>query len=144
MRTMSSRLRRAAVLACVPFAFTLACNDNSTNPSTADISGTYSLQSVGGTAIPYTFQSSGSTVTLTSDILTVGSDGTWSETVNYQQVANGQTTTNSVNDGGTWTRSGTSVSFYSQTNGIVAYTGTYSTDTLTLDDGSGSAQVFHR
>jgi hypothetical protein len=144
MRILAARLRRATVLACVPLAFTLGCTDNSTNPSTADISGTYSLQSIGGIPLPYSFQSGTTTVTLTNDVLIVGSDGTWSETIAFTQVDNGQTTTGTLDDGGTWTRSGVSVNFFSQPAAATAYTGTYSNNTLTLDDGSGAPQVFRR
>lgn len=144
MRSFSPRLRRAALLACIPLTFTLACNDSSTNPTTSDISGTYSLQSVGGATLPVTVQSGTTTVTLTSDVLTVGSDGTWSETESVQQVANGQTTTSTLDDGGTWTLSGTNVSFYSQSSQVTAYSGAYNSNTLTLDNGDGQAQVFRR
>ena len=145
MRLATPHLRRAALLACIPLAFTLGCGDNGTNPTNSDIAGTYTLQSIGGTALPYTFQPDATTtITLTSDVLTVGSDGTWSEAEDFTQTSNGQTTTGSVNDGGTFTLSGSSVTFVSQTIGGTAYTGTYTSNTLTLDNGDGAAQVFRR
>ena len=145
MRTVFPRLRRAAILACAPLAFTLACHDSSTNPSTTDISGVYSLQTIGGTGLPVTFQTSTTTTTtLTSDVLTVGSDGTWSEAETVQQTVNGQTTPGSVSDGGTWSLNGTTVTFVSTANGVVDYVGTYNSGTLTLDSGDGQAQVFQR
>lgn len=145
MRITTLYLRRAALIGCIPLAFTLGCGDNSTNPTTSDIAGTYTLQSIGGTALPYTFQPDATTtITLTSDVLTIGSDGTWSEAEDFQQVSNGQTTNGSVNDGGTFTLSGSNVTFVSQTTGGTAYTGSYASNTLTLDNGDGAAQVFHR
>jgi hypothetical protein len=144
MRAPFPRLRGAALLASIPLAFTLACGDSGTNPNNSDIAGTYTLQSIGGSPLPYTFQSGSPTVTLVSDVLTVGSDGTWAEAEDFQQVANGQTTTGSLSDGGTWTRSGTSLTFVSQADGTTVYTGTYGNDTLTLDAGDGQAQIFHR
>jgi len=144
MRSLASRVRHAAVLACLPLVVTLACND-STNPDTADISGTYTLQSIAGVTLPYSFQPDATTtITLTSDVLTVNRDGTWTETETVQQVANGQTTTNTTSDGGTWTRSGTTVNFASQIDGSLVYVGTYGDNTLTLDAGDGLAQVFRR
>jgi hypothetical protein len=138
------RLRRAAMLSCVPLAFTFACGDRSTNPANADISGTYSLQSIDGTPLPYTVQDATPPITLVSDVLTVGSDGTWAEAEDFQQVVNGQAQTGSLSDAGTWTRSGASITFFSQVNGVTEYTGTYSDNTLTLDTGDGKAQVFRR
>ena len=144
MRTPFPRLRRAAVLACIPLALTLACNDSSTNPETADISGTYSLQSIAGSPLPYTLQDGTNSLTITNDVLTVASDGTWSEAESYSQVVSGQTSTGTVSDGGTWSRSGTDVNFASATDGSLVYVGTYSQNTLTLDNGDGAAQVFRR
>ena len=144
MGTLTPRLRRAAMLACAPLVLVLACGDSGTNPSTADISGTYTLQTIGGSPLPYTVQSGTTTVTLTSDVITVGSDGSWAEAEDFTLVSNGQTSTTSDSDGGTWTRSGTAVTFSSQTTGGTAYTGTYTNDTLTLDNGDGTPQVFHR
>ena len=54
------------------------------------------------------------------------------------------TTTGTQTDGGTWTSSGTSVTFTSATDGSLAYAGTYSDNTLTLDNGDRTAQVFTR
>jgi hypothetical protein len=56
---------------------------------------------------------------------------------------NGQTSTGTEGDGGTWTRAGSSVSFYSTVYDEASYTGTYSNRTLTVTYG-GSVMVFVR
>jgi len=145
MHPLSARIRRAAILACLPLAVVLGCNDSSTNPSTDDIAGTYTLQSIAGVPVPFTAHPDVNTsITFTSDVLTVRSDGTWAETQTIQEVANGQTTTDTSTSGGAWTNSGTTVNFSSEIDGSLVYTGTYSNNTLVLDAGDGLAQVFRR
>ena len=79
MRLISSRARRRASLlaACLPFVFALACGDSGTNPNNEPIDGTYSLKTLDGSPLPITFQSGTSSITLTNDVLTVASNGSW-------------------------------------------------------------------
>jgi hypothetical protein len=133
------------VLACLALVGAIACHDSSTNPGTADISGTYTLQSIGGVPMPFTAHPDANTaITFSSDVLTVGTDGTWSETQTIQAVANGQTTSDTSTGGGTWTRAGTTVNFSSEIDGSLVYVGRYGDNTLTLDAGDGLALVFRR
>lgn len=131
-----------AVLAFTTFA---ACGgDSIANPNSDSIEGTFSLRTVNGSPLPYTFQSGTNSFTLTSDVLTVASNGSWTESIAYRQTINGQTSTGTDADGGSWTRAGGSVNFRSSVSGSTAYNGTYSANTLTLDDGGGAVQVFKK
>ena len=136
----TSRFLLAAAL-CV----LAACgSDSGTNPNNAAIDGTYTLRTVNGSPLPFTIQSGTTSLTLTKDVITVGSNGSWTESMNYSQTVNGQTSTGTIADGGTWTRAGNAVEFDSQVSGTVAYSGTFANGTLTLNDGSGFVQVFSR
>ena len=143
MRALISQTSRA-LFAATLCALAACGGDSGTNPNNAAIDGTYSLHSVNGSPLPFTFQSGTNSLTVTRDVLTVGSNGSWTESANYSQTVNGQTSTGTIADGGTWTRAGNSVEFDSQVSGDVAYSGTFSNGTLTLNDGSGFVQVFNR
>jgi hypothetical protein len=146
MRITLPHLRRSAfvVTASLALALAAACGgDSGTNPNSDAIEGTYSLKTVDGSPLPYKVQIGTDQVTLTKDVLTVASNGSWTESLSYTQTVNGQTSTGTEGDGGTWTRAGSSVSFYSTVYDEASYTGTYSNRTLTVTYG-GSVMVFVR
>ncbi len=132
-------MRRLTVL----LAFLIACGGDSTSPNSDDISGNYTLRTVNGSALPFSIQSGTTTLTVLSDALTVGSNGTWSEVTSYRQTVNGQTTTGTGTDGGTWVRAGSQVSLHSSAGSAGDYNGTYSSGTLTLTN-AGLVNVFSR
>ena len=132
---------RRIFVACALTALLAACGSDSTSPASADITGTYTLKTVNGSPLPFTLQSGTTVVSLTSDVIIVSSNGTWSESGIYQQTVNGQTTSGTGSDGGTWTRAGTSVTLTSAQGADGTYTGSYSTNTLTLSN-SGFVSVF--
>jgi hypothetical protein len=118
-----------------------ACGgDKATNPASDSISGVYSLRSVNGTSLPYTFHDGADSYTLTNDVITIADGGTWSETFSYQQTVDGVSSTQTGSDSGTWSRAGTSVSFDSY-GGYNAYFGTFTGSSLNLSDGTFT-QVF--
>jgi hypothetical protein len=120
-----------------------ACGgDKATNPASDSIAGVYSLRSVNGTALPYTFQDGADSYTLTNDVITIADGGSWSETFSYQQTVGGVSSTQTGSDSGTWSRAGTSVSFDSY-GGYTAYSGTFTGSSLNLSDGTFT-QVFAR
>ena len=135
-------MRRFVAAAAV--ALTLACgSDGSTTPTNTAIAGTYSLQTINGSALPFTFVSGTDSLTVTADTILVGSDGTWSESVAYRQTVGGQVTTGTQIDGGVWLANDTQVEFDSTVSGLLVYTGTFTNSALNLTDGS-TAQVFVR
>ena len=111
--------------------------DSSTNPNSVAIDGAYSLKSVNNSPLPFTIQSGTNSITLTSDNLTLGTNGSWTENGAYRQTNNGQTSTGTFADGGTWIRAGSSVTLNSSTSGATGYSGTITNNSgLSLSDGT--------
>ncbi|MEO6528817.1 MAG: hypothetical protein ABIP93_19525 [Gemmatimonadaceae bacterium] len=150
---MSSRISRrfgseAPVIRRLLLLLTLATlgacgSDASTSPNADAIEGTYSLRTVNGLALPFTIQSGANSVTLSSDVITIASNGTWTEAITYRQTINGQTTNGTEADGGSWVRAGSNVTLRSAQDGSTAYSGTFGNGTLTFTD-DGVIVVFSR
>jgi hypothetical protein len=121
-----------------------ACgSDASTGPDAEPIEGTYSLRTLNGATLPFTIQSGPSSLTLTSDVITLAGNGSWTESITYRQIINGQTTNGTESDGGAWVRAGSNVTLQSSVNGGTAYSGTFGNGSLTFTDG-GVVVVFSR
>ena len=115
--------------------------DGSTDP-TAGIAGTYSLRTVNGSPLPYTLQQSGTfKLEITSDAYALTDNGTWTEAWSERTTSNGQVTTETFTDAGTYSRSGTAITLVSPGAGAVS--GTVSGGTLTLA-AQGFSLVFIR
>lgn len=116
----------AAVVALAAFA---ACSD-STSPSTQLAGGSYSLQSVNGSNLPYSYSSGSSTLTIQNDSYNLSNNGTYSETIN-ETISNGYSSTPASDaEAGTWSQNGNAVVFapnYSTQNNYAQYTGSLST-----------------
>jgi hypothetical protein len=127
--------RLAAVLLLVAAA--CSKSDSPTNPASASLAGTFALRTIDGSALPYTMQSGTTSMTITSDALTVADGGTWSESGAYRQTSNGTTSNQTIADGGTWVRSGASVTFTStmQNPGATAYSGSFTGSGFGMSDG---------
>lgn len=130
----------AAVVAVIAVTTLAACTDN-TAPYTQTVGGSYSLQTVNGTFVPYSYSSGSNTVTIESDFYRLNNDGTYNETIN-EIIDNGYTTT-SANDAeaGNWSQNGNAVVFapnystqgnYSQYTGSLTGGGTFSHSSLTF------------
>lgn len=129
-----------AVLALAIFA---ACGgSDSTSPASASVGGTYSLKTINGSPLPFVFQSGTTSVTILADALVVGENGTWTESTSYKQTVNGQTSTGTGGDAGTWVRAGTAVTFTSTTQGGSGYRGTFTGSGLDMTDDNGFRSVF--
>lgn len=102
----------------------------------ADPAGTYALQSVNGSGLPYVVQSGASALTLTADVLTIASGGSWSESGSYRVTMNGTTTSQTAADGGTWSRSGVNLTLYRGSSGVQVYHGSIGNTQLYLTDNS--------
>ena len=96
-----------------------ACANDATAPSTS-VEGSYSLQRINGTALPYTFSNG---LQLTSDQLVLNTDGTFTDVARY---GNGQSST----EVGYYTSLNGSITFNDQTSGI-SYQGSLSGTVLT-------------
>ena len=122
-----------------------ACGSDATSPTAVTFAGTYSLQTINGSKLPYVVLQQGTTaVTITADQLTIADGGTWTESGTLQTTQNGQTTTQVGGDNGTWLRSGSSLQLNSTKNGNIAYTGAFSSNRLDLFTSGGLEVVFTR
>lgn len=131
------------LIALVLLAGAAACGfDTATEPLVGDISGTYTLQSMNGSPLPFVFASNDTTVSIDTDVLTVNTGGDWTETVSYRQtVGTADATNETLNLSGSWTRSGNQLNF--RTAMGLLYVGTATETTLNLSD-AGFDYVFTR
>ena len=113
-----------------------ACND-ATSPNGSAI-GSYSLRTVNGSTLPYTF-SDGSV--LISDQLVLNSDGSYMDQAHFSNRAD-------LIEQGFWSINNNLVTFNDETDGInytASLSGTVLTETFNNSGGSGSVtEVFER
>jgi len=108
----------------------IGCGD-STSP-TVSAAGTWTLKSVNGFPVPFVApQGNGDYIELTSDVITATSTGTFTQMTVIKTSTNGQVTTQSIPDNGTYTVSGNTVSF-TFTSGSPPGAGTIDGNTLTV------------
>ena len=128
MRTSTLR-PLAAMLAVASLAAFAACSDN-TLTGTQSAGGSYALQSVNGTNLPYSYVASGGTITIQNDVYTLSSNGSYSEAIN-ETVSNGNSSSPASDaESGTWYQSGNAIVFspsYSTQGNTSQYTGSLST-----------------
>lgn len=96
-----------------------ACNNDSTSPN-GSVSGTYSLHTVNGNPLPFTFNDGS---VLVSDRLSLNNDGTY---VDIASFSNGGT----ASEQGLWSINNNLISFNDQTDNI-SYQGSLSGNVLT-------------
>ena len=103
-------MRRFAVL--LALAAVVSCGgDVSTSPS-ATVRGTYSLQTVNGMALPYTYpQDVYDKFEFLSDVRILSDSGTFTETFTNRYTQNGQATTFTKTSTGTYTLVGGAITF---------------------------------
>jgi len=120
-------------LAIALFAATLvACSDNKNVVTPLlTVPGTYNLQTINGSPLPFTFSDG---VTLTSDVLVLADDGTFTETM---KVADGRVFV----DTGVYTVNGTAINFVDQTAGF-SYAASINGTQLTAVFPNGLTEVF--
>ena len=93
-------MRRTAILG-LALALVAGCSNDATGPSVS-LEGSYSLRSVNGFNLPYTFTNG---VTLTSDVLTLNVDGSFIDVSSYINAS-----------------SSTRTGYYTNVNGAVNFT----------------------
>lgn len=126
----------ARITAFATLAFTLAAcgGDSATGPRSNTVSGTYSLQTVNGNPLPFTFtdQQSGMPVSLQSDVFVFSENGTWTETAVARYTdQTGAVQTETFNESGTYQKNGTAITLrYSDFSD--AGTGTIESNSLVL------------
>ena len=122
----------------------IACgSDSPSQPTSASVAGTWSLQTVNGTALPYLITQSGTTkVELVSDVVTAVATGSYTEITQIRTTVDGQVMNESFPDAGSFTLNGTAVVFQSNSDGSQT-TGSVSGNTFTLA-AEGFAYVYKR
>lgn len=107
-----------------------ACGDGGTGPNDS-VAGVYSLRTVNGANLPYIIAHTGQDkVELTADVLTLVEAGSFTEITTYRTTINGQATVDTEPDAGSFTRSGTAISF--AFNSGSSGTGTIGGGTITV------------
>lgn len=120
MRTLIAGLALALV----------ACGgDSATGANTTP--GTYLMRTLNGQALPYVIAQTGANKSeLTDDAVTLNAGGTYTETGHVRNTTNGQVTTQSHVDAGSFTLNGTAITLLS-TDGT-SVSGTLNGSTLTV------------
>lgn len=131
------------LLALVALAAVAACGgDASTSPISATVGGSYSLRTINGTAVPFIVAQVGADkVEITDDIVILNDGGTWTESGHTRTTQNGQVSTQSFVDAGTFTRTGTAITLVSSSTGSMS--GSLNGGTLTVTD-QGLVAVYQR
>jgi hypothetical protein len=115
-------------IAAATLAVVGACGSDSTSPNNVGASGTWSLQSINGSALPITLGSGTAAVTIFASTLTISANGNYNEVVTLRPA--GTTSNTTFTEVGTWTSTNGLVTFNDQTDGIT-YNGSVSGNTLT-------------
>ena len=128
------------IMMVLALAAAAACGDSSTGIS-GSVAGTYTLRSINGTVLPYTVLSSGTTkIEVIDDVITLNTNGTYTETGHTRTTTNGSASTDTGTDTGTYTTAGTSITLRSSGDGTTTV-GTVNAGTLTIVD-QGLSAVF--
>lgn len=102
-----TKLLRIAVFALLPAAGMAACSDDDgTGPeTTAEVAGTYHLQTVNNAPLPFVLLTTGTTYTLelTAGFFTLNSNGTFSDSATLRETDAGDVSTDTQSDSGTFT-----------------------------------------
>jgi hypothetical protein len=133
-------MRRFLVLA---LALSFGCgSDSSTGPSAASITGSWSLQTINGASLPYTYAQQGTNkAEVLSDVATADAHGAYTELTTIRITVNGTATTQSVSDAGTYTLNGTALVLTSNDGSSVTGSVNGNTFTLAVD---GFAYVYRK
>jgi hypothetical protein len=128
MTTLLRRTRRTWAVAFAAAAALSACGtDSSTEPT---VFGTYSVISVNGQPLPRTTQEGPLSFTEISGTVVLKSDFTYTATFVGSATIGGQTTPATDTSNGTFTLSGSTITFVEA--GVIEAVGTISGDTMTV------------
>lgn len=146
MRVLSRSFKSARFLtAAVMLASAAACGggDSPTEPTQVSVAGTWSLQTINGTRLPYVVAQTGADkLEVTSDVLSVSGTGSFTQTTTVRLTQNGQVSTQSVADAGSYTLNGSAASFRFNSDGSTG-TASISGNTMTVAT-DGFAYVYTR
>jgi lipocalin-like protein len=125
----------------------VACGSDATSPSATSITGTWSLKTVNGAALPFVVFASGTDKEeIVSDVFTLtannASSGAFTQLTTFRITQNGQVASQSLPDAGTYTLNGSAVTlqFNSDSSSV---TGAWSGNTITVTE-NGLVGVYQR
>ena len=111
---------RRLLLACASVAL-LGCGGDSTGPA-ASFEGTWNLQTINGSALPYTAVFVASPLyklEILSDQVIANADGTFTESAQVRETNGSTVTTSTEGDNGTWVQHGSQIDLTSASDGTV-------------------------
>lgn len=132
LSSRSRTVRSATALALVALVATLAAcgSDKKSTTGPTDVTGTYSLVTIDGNTLPYTVPNNPhNTIVITSGTIVLNSDHSY--TVGGTGTSDGGDPQQVIADEGTYTVSGSTVTFSSTTHSPASYTATATSTTLT-------------
>lgn len=120
----------------------MACGGETTAPA-ATIAGTWNLQTINGTTMPFVIAQTGANKDeLLSDMLVVSGTGSFTQTTTLRSTRNGAASTQSIADAGSYSLNGSAVSFRWNSDNSTG-TGSWTGNTLTMA-ADGFAVVYTR
>jgi hypothetical protein len=143
-------MHRRTAIAIIAAVCLSACGggDSGTGPTTGTaVAGSYSLKTVNGSPLPYTIIAQGtSKLEITADVITLTANGSSSGSVSQlstlRNTQNGQATTSTQTDAGTYTLNGSAISIKWSSDGSIS-TGSLSGNSMTITD-QGLALVYSK
>jgi hypothetical protein len=119
----------------------IGCGD-SNEPNNDDITGVYRLQTVNGQSLPFILEQTGQDkVELLSDVYTFAATGSFTQLTTYRITENGQVSTETEPDEGTWARSGSNITVTFSSGGSA--TGSIDGDEITVST-NGATLVYEK
>jgi len=142
------RSSKAKLLMALAAVVSLAACQTGSFIKNIDLSaaGTYHLALVNNNqTIPWTTGAGNQQVTITGETMVVtdtGSGGDWTlQTIRLRNTSNG-TVTDTLNDGGTYTKNQSSLTLHSTQTNTTAFTGGFTTNLLQLTGADGNFYIF--
>jgi hypothetical protein len=139
-------MRRTAFVATMILAILSAagCGGDSTSPATQSIVGSWTLQSVNGSPLPFIVQQTGTDkLELLSDVIVISGTGSFTQTTSVRTTTNGVPTTQPVADAGSYTLNGSAITLHFNSDGFTG-TASWSGNTITTTTAEGLALVYKR
>lgn len=130
-------------VSCMLLMVVAACGSDSPTQPRASVVGTWNLQTIDGSALPYLVaQTDSEALELMSDVLTFDANGTFTQLSQIRVTQDGQASTESFSDGGSYALNGTAVTFTFDGDGSIG-TASLAVNTLSLAS-AGFALVYKK
>jgi len=134
---------RRVLLACTAIAL-LACGGSDSTGPAPNVEGTWTLQTVNGDVLPFTFdvEPPSYTAEVTNDVVEINADGTYTETSSIRETDAGTVSEHDQVGTGTWSQRRRSLDL-TDSNGLTV-TGTVNETQNTLTINAGLNLVYSR